>query len=112
MPTHHKASRATARVAPYITAIGAARKAGLTWRDLAEILGEAGPDALRQAVKQCQWTAEQMPLPPPPEPPAQQVARQQQPMPDAKAAPSAPIARMPLPATDDTESVINKHLIK
>lgn len=95
-----RASRLTARVAPYRESIIAARKAGLTWGDIARVLGlQVPPAALRQAVARCRYQAEQAPLP---EPPAAQ--------------PQAPVRPQPHPAPakakSDIESVINQHLIK
>jgi hypothetical protein len=59
-----RATRLTAKVAPYREAITQARKAGLTWGDLVRALGlEVPPAALRQAVKRCHYQAEQIPLP-------------------------------------------------
>ncbi len=75
MTLNDRATRMTARIAPYKVAIAEARRAGLTWRDIAQLLGIQGTDAVRQAVRKCQWTAEQMPLP---EPLPQQPARQPQ----------------------------------
>ena len=61
-----RATRLTAKVAPYRNAITAARKAGLTWGDLVRVLGlEVPPAALRQAVARCHYQAEQIPLPEP-----------------------------------------------
>ncbi len=77
MALNDRATRMTARVAPYKEAIATARRAGLTWRDIAQTLGIQSADAVRQAVRKCQWAAEQIPLPEPP--PPQQPARQQQP---------------------------------
>lgn len=60
-----RATRLTARVAPYREAIAKARKAGLTWADVANALGvQVPPAALRQAVKRChRYQADQVPLP-------------------------------------------------
>ena len=85
MALNDRATRMTARVAPCKEAITEARRAGLTWRDIAQMLGIQSADAVRQAVRKCQWAAEQIPLP---EPPPQQAARQQQQV----AAPTAPAA--------------------
>ncbi len=61
-----RATRLTARVAPYQEAITAARAAGLTWADIARALGvQAPPAAVRQAVKRCRYEAAQIPLPEP-----------------------------------------------
>ena len=72
MPTlNDRATRLTARVAPYREAIAKARKAGLTWADIGRLLGlEAPPAALRQAVKRCVYETEQIPLPEPQAAPA------------------------------------------
>ena len=75
MALNDRATRMTARVAPYKEAIAEARRAGLTWGDIAQLLGIQGADAVRQAVRKCQWAAEQIPLP---EPLPQQPVRQQQ----------------------------------
>lgn len=59
-----RATRLTARVAPYRDAISAARKAGLTWGDIAVVLGVKTPDRLRWAVAHSEkYEAEQIPLP-------------------------------------------------
>jgi hypothetical protein len=60
-----RATRLTAKVAPYRESIAAARKAGLTWADIARILQmQVAPAALRQAVKRsCRYQAAQAPLP-------------------------------------------------
>ena len=62
-----EATRLTARVAPYRSAIGVARKAGLTWRDLARLFGSGvKPNRLRWAYLHCgRYEAEQVPLPEP-----------------------------------------------
>lgn len=60
------ATRLTARVAPYRDAITAARKAGLTWRDLTNVFGCVKPNRLRWAYLHCdKYEAEQVPLPEP-----------------------------------------------
>lgn len=64
MPIQDRATRLTARVAPYRDAILTARAGGLTWGDIGRLLGIQSPDAVRQAVKSCQYKAEQIPLPP------------------------------------------------
>ncbi len=92
--------RLTARISPYRDAIAAARQAGLTWPDIGKLLG-VPPDPLRRAyLHGKKYMAEQQPLP--------KELPEDRPKDKAR----APVARMPLPATDDTESVINKHLIK
>lgn len=58
-----KATRLTARVAPYLSAIAAARAAGLTWGDIATALGASSPGAVRQAFRNCKYKANQLPLP-------------------------------------------------
>ncbi len=59
-----QATRLTARIAPYRDAIKSAREAGLTWRDLARILGVKDQRHLRWAVGHCErYKAEQVPLP-------------------------------------------------
>ena len=78
MALNDKATRMTARVAPYKDAITEARRAGLTWGDIARMLGIPNADAVRQAVRKCQWAAEQIPLPEPPPQPPQQAPRQPQ----------------------------------
>jgi hypothetical protein len=61
-----KATRLTARVAPYRDAISKARKAGLTWADIGEALGVQNPDRLRWAFAHCgRYEADQIPLPEP-----------------------------------------------
>ncbi len=69
MTIHDKATRLTARVAPYIQAIAEARAGGLTWKDIAALIGAGTPDAVRQAVRNCKYRAEQLPLPEPSQPP-------------------------------------------
>ncbi len=55
--------RLTARIAPYLTAIGEARQRGLTWPDIAALLG-VPPDPLRRAyLHGKRYLAEQQPLP-------------------------------------------------
>lgn len=94
MPIQDRASRQTARVAPYLDAITTARKAGLTWRDLAEVLGVQSPGALRQAVKSCKYKAEQIALPEP-----------------EKTKTTKTPAVQPQQKTEEMASVINKNLI-
>ena len=65
MAIQDRATRLTARVAPYIEAIALARAGGLTWRDIGRALCIQNPDAVRQAVKTCKYKAEQIPLPEP-----------------------------------------------
>ena len=75
-----RATRLTARVAPYQAAIAAARAAGLTWADIARALGvQAPPAAVRQAVKRCRYEAAQIPLPEPSQPPARTRTTPQKP---------------------------------
>ncbi|MHB8258424.1 MAG: hypothetical protein ACYDHY_14955 [Acidiferrobacterales bacterium] len=65
MTINDQATRLTARVAPYLSAIQEAREAGLTWVDLAKALGVQSADRLRWAVKHCKYKTEQVPLPDP-----------------------------------------------
>ena len=61
-----KATRLTARVAPYRDAISKARKAGLTWADIGDALGVQNPDRLRWAYAHCsRYEADQVDLPEP-----------------------------------------------
>lgn len=93
-----RASRLTARVAPFLDAVASARSAGLTWRDLAVVLGVASPNALRQAVRCCKYKADQLPLP-----------EVQQDKPAVKV--TAPVKVSGGGQVSDVESVINKNLI-
>ncbi len=78
-----RATRLTARVAPYRDAILLARKAGLTWADIGRVLGvQVPPAALRQAVRRCRYEAPQIPLPEPQAAPARPSATTQ-PVPQA-----------------------------
>ena len=55
--------RLTARIAPYRTAIAAARQRGLTWPDIGQAVGVA-PDQLRRAyLHGKRYEADQIPLP-------------------------------------------------
>lgn len=67
MTISDRATRLTAKVAPYRDAIARARELGLTWADLCKILGiDASPDRLRTAVRlSVRYGAEQIPLPDP-----------------------------------------------
>lgn len=101
-----KATRLTARVAPYRDAITEARKAGLTWGDIATVLGVKTPDRLRWAVLHSQkYEAAQIPLPTP----------EPQIKPDRGKA-SPPAARsassMEADGQSDIERIVNKNLIK
>lgn len=61
-----KATRLTARVAPYREAIAKARKAGLTWGDIGDALGVQSADRLRWAYAHCgRYEADQVDLPEP-----------------------------------------------
>lgn len=86
MTISDRATRLTAKVAPYREAILEARSLGLTWVDLCAVLGiEPAPDRLRNAVKlSVRYKAEQIPLP---EPEPVPVAA-----PKATAQPAAPTA--------------------
>ncbi len=57
--------RLTARVAPYLNVIGEKRRAGWTWGNIKDALGglNCTPHGLAQAVKNCRWVVEQLPLP-------------------------------------------------
>lgn len=86
MTISDRATRLTARVAPYRDAITKARKAGLTWRDIGQALGVQSPDRLRWAVAHCgRYEAEQIPLPEPTQ--TQPKESKEQPM--AQVAPQA-----------------------
>ena len=79
-----RATRLTAKVAPYRAAIALARKAGLTWADIGRVLGvQAAPAALRQAVTRCHYQAEQIPLPEAPAPQTPTRTQVQTPSPSA-----------------------------
>lgn len=104
-----RATRLTARVAPYRAAIEVARKAGLTWRDLATLLGVKTPDRLRWAVGHCsRYEADQVALPMP-EP-------QPQPKPDSESKTIGAARPTPAPDVDEQSAidriVANKNLIK
>ena len=71
-----KATRMTARVAPYLDAIGKARGAGFTWADIAQAIGASNGETVRRAVRICKYRTEQIPLPEP-----TSIARQQIPTP-------------------------------
>lgn len=98
-----KATRLTARLAPYRAAIESARRGGLTWRDLARLFGEVKPGRLRWAYLHCnRYEAEQVPLPEP-----------------QKTQQKTETSRAPTPARDtaparaeEIESVVNKNLIR
>lgn len=94
-----KATRMTARVAPYLDAIGKARGAGFTWADIAQAIGASNGETVRRAVRICKYKTDQIPLPEP------QAAK-----PSTPARPQG--APMPTAARSDIESVINQHLIK
>lgn len=98
-----KASRLTARVAPYLVAIAAARAGGLTWADIGRSLGVASPGALRQAVAKCPYKTEQAPLPEP------QAVR---PPPGVRPAPGAAsgFRHIPLPGDEPVASASGKKL--
>ena len=82
--------RLTAKIAPYRAAIAEARQRGLTWPDIGQALG-LPPDPLRRAyLHGKKYLAEQRSLPEPQVPAAAPTSRSR---------------------ADDTESVINKHLI-
>lgn len=95
------ATRVTARIAPYIEAIKKAREAGLTWSDIASVMGIENPDRVRWAVGHCRYQVEQMPLPEP----------KTKPKPEVKTAPQEN-AQGSLSRETDIDAVINKHLIK
>ena len=58
-----KATRMTARVAPYLEAIGKARAAGFTWTDIAQAIGASSGETVRRAVRICKYKTDQIPLP-------------------------------------------------
>ena len=62
MQISDRATRLTARVAPYQDAIAEARQAGLTWGDIAALFGVKAR-RLQWAVKHCPYRAVQIPLP-------------------------------------------------
>ncbi len=77
MTISDRATRLTAKVAPYREAILEARALGLTWLDLCAVLGiEPAPDRLRNAVRlSIRYKAAQIQLPestPEPEPTPEQ----------------------------------------
>ncbi len=75
-----KATRMTARVAPYLDAIGKARGAGFTWADIAQAIGASNGETVRRAVRICKYKTDQIPLPErkaKPETPAPVAARPQ-----------------------------------
>lgn len=102
MTISDRATRLTAKVAPYRDAIARARELGLTWADLCKILElEVSPDRLRTAVRLSvrYGAAEQIPLPEPTPTTAPAVA-------DAKATPQ------PNPRhIEDQDVFVNKNLI-
>ena len=71
-----KLRRLTARVAAHMDAIAAARRAGATWGDLAELFGAPSGEALRKADSRARQgiregrlaPIERLPLPPAPAP--------------------------------------------
>ena len=74
----------TARVAVYLDSIASARRRGITWAELAAVLGAASGPALRAAARRARIAiesgrivpGEQLPLPEPPTAPARGPAPQ------------------------------------
>ena len=80
----------TARVAPHIDAIDVARRAGITWREIAKVLEASSVSAIRTAVWRARrgvdagrYVVEQMPLPEP------AVQRPEHPVPAPRASTAA-----------------------
>lgn len=61
---NERPKKITARVAPFLDAIDAARKAGWSWAEIRDrVAPETTVNAIRMAALHCKYSAEQLPLP-------------------------------------------------